>query len=163
MALETDAAQHDHLVIAFGFLEGLVQDLLRILAVAGKKLLVGARHARRSLDQTVAVGIVAPVHSIMVRNAVFDLGPARAVRFRSSAAEAAPGHVYLKPSRHSSVFAPRKRGHGGDVCLMLRGGKRFRKVRARRSANDPKLDIHPLSFGHYNPTLLDRTDETVDK
>ena len=59
VALEADAAQHDHLVVAFGLREGLGQDLLRVLVIAAKVFLVGARHARGRLDEAVAVGIVA--------------------------------------------------------------------------------------------------------
>ncbi len=49
VAFETNAAQHDHFVITFDFLEGLLQDRLGILIVAAKILLVGARQAGRRL------------------------------------------------------------------------------------------------------------------
>ncbi len=59
VALEADAAQHDHLVVAFGLLEGLGQDRLGVLAVAREIFLIGARHARRRLGEPVAVGVIA--------------------------------------------------------------------------------------------------------
>ena len=59
MALEADAAQHDHLVIAFGLLEGLLQDLGGVLTVAREELLERARHARRRLAQAVPIRIFA--------------------------------------------------------------------------------------------------------
>ena len=47
VALETDAAQHDHFVIALYFFEGLSQNGLRILVIALEVFLKSARHAGR--------------------------------------------------------------------------------------------------------------------
>ena len=58
VALEADAAQHDHLVVAFGLLEGLRQDCLGVLGVASEVFLVGPRHARRRLGKAIAIGVV---------------------------------------------------------------------------------------------------------
>src|SRR5512135_489556 len=44
VALEANATQHNHLVIAFDFLESLFQDFDRILSIADEKLLKRARH-----------------------------------------------------------------------------------------------------------------------
>ena len=59
MALEGDAAQHDHLVIAVDLGEGLAQHLLRILVVAGEIFAEGAPQPVRRLAQAVAVGVLA--------------------------------------------------------------------------------------------------------
>ena len=47
MALKTDATEHDHLVIAFDFLEGLLQNQRGILAITGEKFLEGTSKARQ--------------------------------------------------------------------------------------------------------------------
>ncbi len=59
VALETDAAQHDHLVIAFDLLEGLLQDRLGVLVVAAEILFERARHAGRRFLQAIARRVVA--------------------------------------------------------------------------------------------------------
>jgi len=48
MALEADATEHDHLVIAFDFLEGLLQNQCGILTIASKKIL--RRHEQRDRE-----------------------------------------------------------------------------------------------------------------
>jgi len=59
MAFEGDIPKQDHLVIAFGFLEGPRQHLGRILRVTGEELLIGANNAIRRVDQPLAVRVVA--------------------------------------------------------------------------------------------------------
>ena len=59
MAFEPNAAQHNHFVVAFDFLESLLQDFDRILSIADKKLFERARHASGRLGQTITVWIVA--------------------------------------------------------------------------------------------------------
>ena len=59
MTLEPDAAKHDHLVIAFDLLEGLLQDLDRVLTITREELLERACHARRRLAQAIPLGIIA--------------------------------------------------------------------------------------------------------
>jgi hypothetical protein len=76
MAFEANAAQDDHLVIAFDLLKGLLQDFGRILRIAGKILCEGARNPVRRVVQAVAGGIVArPADHGPDR--LLDLGPAR--------------------------------------------------------------------------------------
>ena len=67
MALETNATQHDHFVIAFDFLEGLLQDLGRILGIADEKLFERALRGRKFSRKPSRSGS-SPVHRITVRN-----------------------------------------------------------------------------------------------
>ena len=59
MALEPDAAQHDHLVIAFDFVERFLQDRGRILGVAHESFLQRAGDAGGSLDQAATLRVIA--------------------------------------------------------------------------------------------------------
>src|SRR6476469_5328337 len=59
MALEGDAAEHDHLVITFDFLEGLLQNQSGILAIAGKKFFEGTPNASGGFDQSRSLWIIA--------------------------------------------------------------------------------------------------------
>src|SRR5208337_2168287 len=59
MALERDAAQHDHLVVALDFGEGLAQHLRRILVVTAKILAERPYQPVRRFAQAVAVGVFA--------------------------------------------------------------------------------------------------------
>jgi hypothetical protein len=58
MALEADATEHDHFVIAFDFFEGLLQKQCGILAVASKEFLEGTSDASGSFDQAVSLWII---------------------------------------------------------------------------------------------------------
>src|SRR5262245_22656347 len=58
VAFESDAAQHDHFVVTFDFLESLLQDFDWVLSIADKKLLKRARHAGGRLGQTITLWIV---------------------------------------------------------------------------------------------------------
>ena len=74
MAFEADAAQHDHLVIAFDLVEGFLQDRGRVLGVADEGFLQRASDASGSLDQAATLRIVArPSQDGSHRG--FDLGP----------------------------------------------------------------------------------------
>ena len=59
MGFEADVAQHHHLVIAVGFLEGALQEGDRIDFVSGEELLIGACHPPRGAEQALAIGVVA--------------------------------------------------------------------------------------------------------
>jgi hypothetical protein len=50
-------SRRNHFVVAFDLVEGLFQNLNRVLGVAREKLLERARHAGRRLDQAVTLGI----------------------------------------------------------------------------------------------------------
>jgi hypothetical protein len=58
MALEADATEHNHLVIALGFLEGLLQNQRGILAITGEKFIEGTSDASRSFDQSGSLRII---------------------------------------------------------------------------------------------------------
>ena len=74
VTFKTNATQCNHFVIAFDFLESLLQDFSRILTVSTKELLKRASHARRRFGQAVTVRIVArpPDNGSKCR---FDFGP----------------------------------------------------------------------------------------
>ena len=73
MALEADATEHDHLVIAFDFLEGLLQNQRGILTISGEKFFKGTRDASGSFDQSGSLWIVArPSNNRPERR--FDIG-----------------------------------------------------------------------------------------
>jgi len=76
LALETDAAQRHHLVIALDLVEGLLQSLDRVLSVADEGLFKCARHPRRRLDQAGAIGIIAAPPDNRPHGG-FDLGSVR--------------------------------------------------------------------------------------
>ena len=59
MAFETDAAQHDHLVIAVDLFEGLFEDLLGILVIAAEIFAKRPHEALGRLMEAVAIGILA--------------------------------------------------------------------------------------------------------
>jgi len=59
IGFEADVAQHHDLVVALHLFEGALQDLGRVVLVAGKELLVGAHDAVRCAEQALAIGIVA--------------------------------------------------------------------------------------------------------
>ncbi len=100
MALEGHAAQHDHLVIAVDLAEGLAQNLVRILLVAGEIFAVGAHHAVGRLDQAVAIGVLAdPLEDGAER--VLGLGVGDRL-----AAAGGPVEI-LFPQRHGSSFLVR--------------------------------------------------------
>ena len=80
MALETNATQYDHLVIAFDLFEGLFQDIDRVLCIACEEFLQRARYARRRLDQAVPFGIFARPPDDGA-NRRLDLGSARSLDF----------------------------------------------------------------------------------
>lgn len=74
MAFEANATQHDHLVIAFGLVEGFLQDRDGILSVAGEGFLQRSSYASGSLYQAVTLRIVArPSKDGLHRG--FDFGP----------------------------------------------------------------------------------------
>jgi hypothetical protein len=58
MAFEPNATQHNQFVVAFDFLESLLQDFKRVLGIADKKLFERARHASGRLAQAVTFWIV---------------------------------------------------------------------------------------------------------
>ena len=106
MALEGDAAQHDHLVIAIDLAEGLVQNLVRVFVIAGKIFAVGAHHTIGRLDQAVAIGVLANPFQDGAKR-VFGLGVAN----RRLPAAGGPVEI-LFSQRHGSIFlirAPKKR------------------------------------------------------
>jgi hypothetical protein len=73
MALEAYATEHDHFVITFNFLEGLLQNQRGILAVTGEKFLEGTRNASGSFDQSGSLRIIArPSNNRPERR--FDIG-----------------------------------------------------------------------------------------
>jgi hypothetical protein len=75
MALEADATEHDHLVIALDFLEGLLQNQCGILTISGEKFLEGTSNASGSFDQSGSLRIVArPSNNRPERR--FDIGSA---------------------------------------------------------------------------------------
>src|SRR5262249_43090705 len=57
--LEPDVAQHDHFVIAAGFLEGTLEIIAWMILIAGKPFLISTHHARRGRSQPLAIGVVA--------------------------------------------------------------------------------------------------------
>jgi hypothetical protein len=59
MALEGNSSEHDHFIVSFDLLEGLLQEQGGVLCVAGKVLFEGARDAGRSFEQAGAIRIVA--------------------------------------------------------------------------------------------------------
>ena len=80
MALEADAAQHDHLIVAFGLLEGRRENLLGILVVATEIFLERLRDALGRVAQAIAVRIVSgPTQDRM--HGRLDFLAAGAVRF----------------------------------------------------------------------------------
>jgi hypothetical protein len=56
--LQADIAQHDHLVVAVGLLEGLAQDLDRVVLVAGEEFFVGPDDPVGGLDEALTIGVV---------------------------------------------------------------------------------------------------------
>ena len=60
MTLKADATEHNHLVIAFDFLEGLLQNQRRILAITGEKFIEGTSDASGSFDQSRPLWIIPP-------------------------------------------------------------------------------------------------------
>src|SRR5450759_832508 len=58
VALESNAAQHNHFIITFDFFEGLLQNLNGVLSIADEKPFKRARRAGGSLYQTVPLWIV---------------------------------------------------------------------------------------------------------
>src|SRR5580704_16896784 len=100
MALEGDAAQHDHLVVAVDLAEGLAKNLVRVFIVAGEIFAIGAHEAIGRLDQAVAIGVLAnPLQDGAER--VLGLG----VGDRLAAARG-PVEI-LFSQRHSSIFLVR--------------------------------------------------------
>src|SRR5262249_4910722 len=77
MRLEADVLQEDDLVIAGNLLEGAVQQLHRVLAVAAEEFLIGADHPVRRAEQALALRVVARpadegahrVHRLLTRGA----------------------------------------------------------------------------------------------
>jgi hypothetical protein len=59
MTFKAYGAQHDHLLIAFDFFEGLLQDVDRVLGIAGEQLLECAGHPSGCFGQSVSIGIIA--------------------------------------------------------------------------------------------------------
>ena len=59
VGFEADVAQHDHLVVAVGLLEGSLQDFDGVLEISCEPFLVGADDAIGRAEQTLARGIVA--------------------------------------------------------------------------------------------------------
>src|SRR5712671_4393189 len=107
MTLEANAAQHDHLVVAFDLLKGPLQDLDRVLGVAGKEFLEGARDARRRVEQASPLRIVA---------GPTDDGADRRLDFGALG----PLGLWLR------LFGPFRRGHGrihGDAFLSPLPGR----------------------------------------
>jgi hypothetical protein len=86
MALEADATEHDRFVIAFDFLEGLLQNPRRILAITSKKFLEGTSNAAGGFNQSGSLRIIArPSNNRPQRR--FDIssvGPADVATFRGS-------------------------------------------------------------------------------
>src|SRR6185437_10382443 len=77
MALEADVLQDDHLVVAVGLLEGALQELVGVAAIAREILLEGAHHPRRRALQALALRIIArPAQQRAHRR--LRLGPRRA-------------------------------------------------------------------------------------
>src|SRR4051794_24790668 len=81
MAFEADVPQHDHFIVAFGFLKSLFQDFYRVLAVASEKLLERPGHARRGLDQAVTFRVF-PRPSDDGSHRGLDFGSARLLNLR---------------------------------------------------------------------------------
>src|SRR3954464_1525886 len=116
MAFEANAAQDDHLVVAFDLLKGLLQDFGRILRIAGEILLEGARDPVRRIAQTVARGIVAgPADHGPDR--LLDLRPlrplARRLRDRDTF-QPARLRLHRKPPLQRTAY--RTRPHSLDGC-----------------------------------------------
>jgi hypothetical protein len=59
MAFDVDVLQHDHVIITGDFLKGSVKHLIRVLIIAGKKLLIGFDDTFGRVDQALALGIIA--------------------------------------------------------------------------------------------------------
>src|SRR5690606_23976599 len=59
VAFELDVAQHDHLVVAADLLEGALEVLARVLAIAAEPVAVGIDHALGRVEQAFARGIIA--------------------------------------------------------------------------------------------------------
>ena len=68
--------------VALDFLEGLLQHLDGILAVAGKKLFERTRDARGSLGQTITVRVISGPFD-KGSDCCFDLGPVWPIRRRA--------------------------------------------------------------------------------
>ena len=59
MGFEADVLQHHHLVVIGDLFEGAGQDLNGIGIVTAEEFLIGARHAVRGPDQSLARGVIA--------------------------------------------------------------------------------------------------------
>src|SRR5262249_10215220 len=59
VAFELDVAQHDHLVVAFHFLEGAAQVLGRVFVIALEPVRIGLHHALGRVEQAFALRILA--------------------------------------------------------------------------------------------------------
>ena len=74
MALERNTAQNHHFVVTFGLFEGLLQDLLGVLPVAGKVFGESFDQAARGFAQPVAIGVFAnPAQNVAKRGLRIDL------------------------------------------------------------------------------------------
>ena len=82
MAFERNVAQQDHLVIAFGFLEGARQHVRWIFQIAREEFLIGAHDPVRRAHQTFAVR-TSPAQRSSTRTAAS--ASSRDGRFRSAA------------------------------------------------------------------------------
>jgi hypothetical protein len=74
MAFEGDAAQHDQLVIAFGFFERPLQKRRRILTVAVKKFFESTGYTSGRFDESGSIWVIAgPLDDRPKR--IFNVGP----------------------------------------------------------------------------------------
>src|SRR5215471_2027068 len=109
MALKRNAAQRDHFVVAFDFLERFLKDLCRILSVAREKLLKCANYARRRLCKTVTPGIVSgPLNNRSNRS--LNIRSSRAIDFVVGKLGALKG-MNVAVHQKSSVLLAAYAGH----------------------------------------------------
>ena len=114
----TDIAQHDHFVVAVGLLEGAAEIVKRVFAVTGAKFLVGAHHARRRVDQSFSVGILADeaqdrphralgllASGLIGRVGVFRLGAAHGHRVRGVHREVSSQQSWNLSERRAATAA----------------------------------------------------------
>jgi hypothetical protein len=106
MAFEANVPKHDHFVVPFDLLEGLFQNLSRILTVAREKLLERSGHASGRFDRAVSVQIFGgPSDDGSYR--CFDFRSARPLGFRLR--RSSVQHMHVRIHRYALLWPRSKR------------------------------------------------------